>query len=216
MFQPKPRTGTSLVNRLLTWIISGAVVIAGSVTPALAASPTPVPTPTAIGDPVGAVGSTASPSATPNPIASGEPTPTVTPTPTPTSTPTPTETPPVLCGVCFNPGAYSLIKANSLWVVANKQRPLDPINYVPKNLVQPAFANPSRSNPYRLRVAKPAADALVQMTVGGQGLAEGDLAPGLVKAGHVGEGAADVDGDAQPGLGLCHGVRGLRRRCRWC
>ena len=153
MFQPKPRTGTSLVNRLLTWIISGAVVIAGSVTPALAASPTPVPTPTAIGDPVGAVGSTASPSATPNPIASGEPTPTVTPTPTPTSTPTPTETPPVLCGVCFNPGAYSLIKANSLWVVANKQRPLNPITYAATRKVQIGYS----------WVAKPAADAYAQL-----------------------------------------------------
>ena len=155
MFQPKPRTGSSLVNRLLTWIISGAVVIAGSVTPALAASPTPVPTPTAIGDPVGAVGSTASPSATPNPIASGEPTPTVTPTPTPTSTPTPTETPPVLCGVCFNPGAYSLIKANSLWVVANKQRPLNPITY-----------KPSIGYFKGVQLAKVTAVALTQMAAG--------------------------------------------------
>ena len=40
-------------------------------------------------------------------------------------------------------------------------------------------------------------DALVQMPVGRQGLAKGDLAPGLVKAGHVGEGAANIDGDAQ-------------------
>jgi D-alanyl-D-alanine carboxypeptidase len=37
----------------------------------------------------------------------------------------------VLCGFCFNPGAYSLTKANSLWVVANKQRPLNPITYKP-------------------------------------------------------------------------------------
>ena len=46
MFQPKPRTGSSLVNRLLTWIISGALVLGGvlggAVAPALAASPTTV------------------------------------------------------------------------------------------------------------------------------------------------------------------------------
>jgi hypothetical protein len=43
-------------------------------------------------------------------------------------------------------------------------------------------------------------DALVQMGVGRQGLSKDDFAPGLVKAGHVGEGAANIDGDAQAGL----------------
>jgi D-alanyl-D-alanine carboxypeptidase len=46
-------------------------------------------------------------------------------------TASPEPTTPVVCGFCFNPGAYSLTKANSLWVVANKQRPLDPITYKP-------------------------------------------------------------------------------------
>ena len=48
-------------------------------------------------------------------------------------------------------------------------------------------------------------NALVQVAMGGQGLAKGDLARGLVKAGHVGEGAADVDGHAQRGRSGGHG-----------
>ena len=145
MFQPKRPTGSKPVNRLLTLIISGAFVIGGSLSPAIAATPTP--SPTAVGDPIGAVGSTASPSATPAPIASGEP--------TPTATPTPTQTPPVVCGVCFNPGAYSLTKANSLWVVANKQRPLNPITY-----------KPSIGYFKGVQVAKVTAAALTQMAAG--------------------------------------------------
>jgi D-alanyl-D-alanine carboxypeptidase len=62
-----------------------------------------------------------------------------TPSPTPTGdvsiqpidVPTPSPSTPVLCGACFNPGAFSLTKANSLWVVVNKQRPLEPITYKP-------------------------------------------------------------------------------------
>ncbi len=76
---------------------------------------------------------------------------------------------------CFEADEHSLDEASSLWVVVNKQRPLDPINYVPKNLVQPAFANPARNNPYRLRVAKPAADALVKMTSAMRKAGFGDL-----------------------------------------
>ena len=70
-----------------------------------------MPTPTAIGDPPGSIGGT--------------------PTPTPTPTASPEPTTPVVCGFCFNPGTHSLTKANSLWVVANKQRPLNPITYKP-------------------------------------------------------------------------------------
>ena len=130
MFQPKRPTRSLPVNRLLTLFISGAVLlsIAGAGVSATAATPSPTPTPenthqvgtptpspTAIGDPIGSIGNP-----TPTPDVSVEP---VTPTPTPT---------PTLCGVCFNPGAYSLTKANSLWVVANKQRPLNPITYKPQ------------------------------------------------------------------------------------
>jgi hypothetical protein len=65
-------------------------------------------------------------------------------------------------------------------------------------------------------------DAVDQRAVGGQRLAEQQLARGLVERGHVGEGAADVDGDAQPRRGLgggCHGEvlsRPLRSGCAGC
>jgi D-alanyl-D-alanine carboxypeptidase len=129
MSQPKRPTGSFLVNRLLTLIISSALVTGGAGIAATAATPSPTPTPenthqvevpaspnptpTAIGDPSGAIGGTPSPSVTPAP-------------------PPGESTAPVVCGVCFNPTSYSLVKANSLWVVANKQRPLNPITYKPE------------------------------------------------------------------------------------
>ena len=76
---------------------------------------------------------------------------------------------------CFEPDDHSLDEAASLWVVTNKQRPLEPMNFVPKNLVKPAFANPGRNNPYGLRLAKPAADALVKMTAAMKRAGFGDL-----------------------------------------
>jgi D-alanyl-D-alanine carboxypeptidase len=150
MFQPNPRSGSSLVKRLLTIFTAGALVFCGLVAPVWAAGQTPapentiqpvvdptvvpMPSPTAIGDPPGSIGG---------------------PTPTPTQTPTPTPSPPVLCGVCFNPGAYSLTKANSLWVVANKQRPLNPLTY-----------KPSLGYFKGVAVAKVTATALTQMAAG--------------------------------------------------
>jgi D-alanyl-D-alanine carboxypeptidase len=121
------------VNRLLTLVISGAVILGITPVPAMAADAAPTPTAA--------------------PIAVGEPTPTS--TPTTTASPTATPTPPVLCGVCFNPGAFSLTKANSLWVVANKQRPLNPITYKP---VIGYFKG--------VQIAKITAAALTQMAAG--------------------------------------------------
>ena len=132
MTQPKPRRGAITVKSLFTGIIFGALLLGVSSNAVWAAGPTPsatpepnfsiqpvedptavpMPSPTAIGDPPGSIGGP-TPSATPSPSA------------------TPTPSTPVLCGVCFNPGSYSLTKANSLWVVANKQRPLNPITYKP-------------------------------------------------------------------------------------
>lgn len=57
---------------------------------------------------------------------------------------------------------YSIDAANSLWVVVDKKRPLNPLNYKPKGLKQPAFKN-AASNPYGIRLAKPAAEAIVAM-----------------------------------------------------
>lgn len=57
-----------------------------------------------------------SPSASPT---TSSPTPSTTPSPTPTPTPT------------FDRSQYSIDDASSLWVVVNKLRPLDPVNYAP-------------------------------------------------------------------------------------
>ncbi|MDP9028199.1 MAG: M15 family metallopeptidase [Actinomycetota bacterium] len=51
------------------------------------------------------------------------PSPSATPTASPTPTPTPT---PV-----FNKSQFSIDQASSLWVVVNKTRPLNPVNYAP-------------------------------------------------------------------------------------
>lgn len=148
MSQPKPTKGAKTVKSLFTGIIFGALILAAGSSPVWADGPTP--SPTAIGDPSGSIGGP-SPSATPT--SSATPTPSA--TPSPSATPTPTPTTPVLCGVCFNPSAYSLTKANSLWVVANKQRPLSPITYKPALGYFKGVA-----------VAKVTATALTQMAAG--------------------------------------------------
>ncbi len=56
------------------------------------------------------------------------------PSPVRTDTTQRTSTPPK---ATFNKSRYSLTDPASLWVVVNKQRPLDPKNYVPTDLVTP-------------------------------------------------------------------------------
>lgn len=58
----------------------------------------------------------------------------------------------------FDETQHSLIKADSIWVIANKKNPLKPIKYEPTNLVKI-----SKNNPYRLQLAKPAGVALVHL-----------------------------------------------------
>lgn len=116
MFQPKRRKGSTPVNRLLTFIISCGLIFGAAAGPAFAAGATPTPTPSP------EVSHQTEIPVTPAPDVSIDPVP----------NPTPTPSTPVVCGVCFNPGAYSLTKASSLWVVANKQRPLNPITYKPE------------------------------------------------------------------------------------
>jgi len=116
MFQPKRRKGSTPVNRLLTFIISGGLIFGAAAGPAFAAGATPTPTPSP------EVSHQTEIPATPAPDVSIDPVP----------NPTPTPSTPVVCGACFNPGSYSLTKASSLWVVANKQRPLNPITYKPE------------------------------------------------------------------------------------
>ena len=58
----------------------------------------------------------------------------------------------------FDNTQHSLTEPNSPWVLVNKKNPLNPKNYVPKNLVVVA-----KNNPSGLRLAKPAADAFITM-----------------------------------------------------
>ena len=137
MSQPKPHEATKPVKHHLTLLISavlalGAAGLATSAAQAADATTTPTASPTS------------KPSVTP--IAIGDPIGAIGST---------DATDPVLCGVCFNPGAYSLTKANSLWVVANKQRPLNPITYKPTLGYFKGVA-----------LAKVAATALTQMAAG--------------------------------------------------
>jgi zinc D-Ala-D-Ala carboxypeptidase len=53
--------------------------------------------------------------------------------------------------------------ASSLTVVVNKKRPLNPITYAPMNLIKPAFVGGAGVNPYGLKLAAPAASAMVRM-----------------------------------------------------
>lgn len=143
----------------LTWAICLTVSLfpsAGS----LGAGSTASPSPTGSASPTDAGTASPSPSLSPSPSGSATPTetPTVSPTPTgtPTVTPSPTPTP------TFWLGQYSIDVASSPWVVVNKRRPLIPINYKPKTST-PVFVNGMGSNPYGLKLAKPAAIALVEM-----------------------------------------------------
>lgn len=87
---------------------------------------------------------TASPAATKTPTPT--PTPVVTPTPTPTPTPT------------FDASAQSIDDPNSYWVVADKLRPLNPVDWEPPDLVEVpvAYAN----QPFMRQAAS---DAVVAM-----------------------------------------------------
>ena len=84
------------------------------------------------------------------------PAPTGTPTPTPTATPTPRPEGPVK--LTFDRRQHSIDDPSSIWVIANKLRPLDPKDYAAPDLVE----TPVRyvNSPVLRKVA---ADALVKM-----------------------------------------------------
>ena len=88
-------------------------------------------------------------SPTPASTPSVAPTKSTTPTPTPTPTPSPTPT--------FDKTKFSNDDASSLWVVANKQRPLNPTSYEP-NLV---FVNVAYA--YEPYLTPDAAAAVIEM-----------------------------------------------------
>lgn len=65
-------------------------------------------------------------------------------------------------------------KADSIWVVVNKRRPLSPANYVPKNLVLPSLGA-GNTNPHGMMLRQDAATALEKMAVAMQGAGAGSL-----------------------------------------
>lgn len=58
----------------------------------------------------------------------------------------------------FDETQHSLTAANSIWVIANKKNPLNPLKYAPVDLVKV-----SKNNPYGMQLAKPAADGFLKM-----------------------------------------------------
>jgi zinc D-Ala-D-Ala carboxypeptidase len=133
MTKPKPRQGAKTVKSLFTGIFFAALVLGAGSSPVWAAGSTSSPSPSATPEPLFSIQPVEDPTAVPMPAptAIGDPPGAIGGTPKPTPPATPSPSTPVVCGVCFNPAAYSLTKANSLWVVANKQRPLNPITYKP-------------------------------------------------------------------------------------
>ena len=125
-------------------------------------SATPTPTSTPVGTPTPA----ASVTPTPKPAS----TPTVTPAPTGSPTPSASPTP------SYKPGLYSIDAPNSLWVVVDKKRPLNPANYVPASLVAPRFDDGAGYNPNRLQLAKVAAKAIKVMATAMMSAGAGTLA----------------------------------------
>jgi len=69
---------------------------------------------------------------TPTPASVEEAAPTATATPKPTATPTPTSTP---TPTPFDKTAHSIDNPTSVWVVADKLRPLQPLDFYPPDLV---------------------------------------------------------------------------------
>ena len=137
MSDPRPEQSPSVVpNRRRTIVVAGAiaaVVVAAVVT---VVALTPVPAPTAL--------------ASSSPTATSAPTPTSTATAPPTPTPTPTPT--------FDAAAQSIDDPNSYWVVADKLRPLNPLDWEPPDLVEVPVAYVNQ--PFLRRAAS---DAVVAM-----------------------------------------------------
>jgi D-alanyl-D-alanine carboxypeptidase len=65
----------------------------------------------------------------------------------------------------FDPPKYSIDAANSIWLVANKQRQISPQRYKPEVLTFPAFSEPKIQNPYGLKLRSEAALATEQLAI---------------------------------------------------
>jgi len=109
---PRPPSTRALRNRIILAVAAAAVLAVALIAGMISARPAPAPATTA-------------PAATP----------TSTPTPTPGARPQPTRTPGAEAVDTFDKNARSIDDPASIWVVVNKQRPLNPLDYVPADLV---------------------------------------------------------------------------------
>ncbi|WP_244301122.1 M15 family metallopeptidase [Leucobacter insecticola] len=95
------------------------------------------------------------------------------PDPGPTLTPTPSPTPPP--EPSFDKAAHSLDDPMSIWVVSNKLRPLNPIEFEPNDLVMPEGVGNQNGQPLR----EPAARAVEAMLAAA---AEAGVPAGIISA----------------------------------
>ncbi len=119
-------------------IVVVVIVLVSLLTPKPPGGPSPSPS------------SSPAPSPTPSGSPSPKPTSSKPTSPKPTSSKTPTPS--------FDKTAHSIDNADSIWVVVNKLRALDPIDYAPDDLVYPDVVN-INNQPMRQQTA----DALVAM-----------------------------------------------------
>lgn len=59
---------------------------------------------------------------------------------------------------------FSITEPDSPWIVVNKQRPLSPIDYIPKDLVAPKFGT-LNANPYGRKLRKEASTAIYKLAM---------------------------------------------------
>lgn len=76
---------------------------------------------------------------------------------------------------------YSLTEADSLWVVVNKQNPLNPLKYEPADLITPHFGTGLNSNPYGRKLRKDAAYASIALAKAMNSAGQGAL---LIQSGY--------------------------------
>lgn len=118
------------------------------------------------------IGSSSTQAVTETPIPSPTAEPTSTPTETATAKPAPRKVSKFNPKVpyfqqanfskAFSEYSFSYKQADSIWVLVNKARPLNPADYEPE-IVIPRFAKPGFSNPKNQKLRSDAANALVQM-----------------------------------------------------
>lgn len=79
----------------------------------------------------------------------------------------------------FNKKQYSLSEPESIWIIVNKKRPLNPVSYVPSDLIVPSVPLRVPGNE-SMQVRRPVAVALEKMF----GAAKSDSAPLMLSSGY--------------------------------